>query len=174
MPGIEKIVSITRLPPMMLVNMGTMMFINGSRELRIPWFKVACRSVSPLVLARSMKSELMVSASSALKYLVTRAMGPKAVSYTHLIGVMYYGKLVEMADSDELFKNPMHPYTRALLSAIPEPDPINEKKRKKIHYDPEMHRYGDGNQPSYHEIAPGHTVYCSDEEFEEIKKQWKA
>ena len=77
MPGIEKIVSITRLPPMMLVNMGTMMFINGSRELRIPWFKVACRSVSPLVLARSMKSELMVSASSALKYLVTRAMGPK-------------------------------------------------------------------------------------------------
>ena len=90
------------------------------------------------------------------------------------IGVMYYGKLVEMADSDELFKNPMHPYTRALLSAIPEPDPINEKKRKKIHYDPEMHRYGDGNQPSYHEIAPGHTVYCSDEEFEEIKKQWKA
>ncbi|MEE0222488.1 MAG: peptide ABC transporter ATP-binding protein, partial [Lachnospiraceae bacterium] len=66
------------------------------------------------------------------------------------------------------------PYTRALLSAIPEPDPINEKKRKTIHYDPEMHRYGDGNQPSYHEIAPGHTVYCSDEEFEEIKKQWKA
>lgn len=61
---------------MMLVNMGTMMS-NGSRELRIPWFKVACRSVSPLVLARSIKSELMVSASSALKYLVTRAMGPK-------------------------------------------------------------------------------------------------
>ena len=61
--------------------------------------------------------------------------------FSDRIGVMYYGKLVEMADSDELFKNPMHPYTRALLSAIPEPDPINEKKRKKIHYDPEMHRY---------------------------------
>lgn len=94
--------------------------------------------------------------------------------FSDRIGVMYYGKLVEMADSDELFKNPMHPYTRALLSAIPEPDPINEKKRKKIHYDPEMHHYGDGNQPSYHEIAPGHTIYCSDSEFEEIKKQWKA
>ena len=93
--------------------------------------------------------------------------------FSDRIGVMYYGKLVEMADSDELFKNPMHPYTRALLSAIPEPDPINEKKRKKIHYDPEMHRYGDGNQPSYHEIAPGHTIYCSDGEFEEIKKEWK-
>ena len=75
--------------------------------------------------------------------------------FSDRIGVMYYGKLVEMADSDELFKNPMHPYTRALLSAIPEPDPINEKKRKKIHYDPEMHRYGDGNQPSYMRSLPG-------------------
>ena len=94
--------------------------------------------------------------------------------FSNDIVVMYLGQMVESAPAKALFKNPMHPYTRALLSAIPEPDPINEKKRKKIHYDPEMHRYGDGNQPSYHEIAPGHTVYCSDEEFEEIKKQWKA
>ena len=42
---------------------------------------------------------------------------------------MYFGKLVEMADSEELFKNPLHPYTKALLSAIPEPDPRKEKKR---------------------------------------------
>lgn len=94
--------------------------------------------------------------------------------FSDRIGVMYYGKLVEMADSDELFRNPMHPYTRALLSAIPEPDPINEKKRVKIHYDPEIHRYGVGNNPSYHEITAGHTIYCSDSEFEEIKKEWKA
>lgn len=85
------------------------------------------------------------------------------------IGVMYYGKLVEMADSDELFAHPMHPYTRALLSAIPEPDPVAEKKRKKIHYDPSIHQYGEGEQPSYHEASPGHTVYCSDREFEEYK-----
>ena len=94
--------------------------------------------------------------------------------FSNQIMVMYLGQMVESAPAKALFKNPMHPYTRALLSAIPEPDPINEKKRKKIHYDPEMHRYGDGNQPSYHEIAPGHTIYCSDGEFEEIKKQWKA
>ena len=93
--------------------------------------------------------------------------------FSDRIGVMYYGKLVEMADSDELFKNPMHPYTKALLSAIPEPDPINEKKRVKIHYDPEIHRYDESNQPSYHEITPGHTIYCSDEEFEAYKKEWK-
>lgn len=47
------------------------------------------------------------------------------------IGVMYFGKLVEMADADELFRYPLHPYTRSLLSAIPEPDPIKEKKRVK-------------------------------------------
>ena len=94
--------------------------------------------------------------------------------FSDQIGVMYFGKLVEMADSDELFKNPLHPYTKALLSAIPEPDPINEKKRVKIHYDPEIHHYSESNNPSYHEVAPGHTIYCSDEEFEQYKKEWKA
>ena len=94
--------------------------------------------------------------------------------FSDRIGVMYFGKLVEMADSNELFKNPLHPYTKALLSAIPEPDPLNEKKRVKIHYDPEIHHYGEGKQPSYHEVSPGHTIYCSDEEFEEYKKEWKA
>ena len=89
--------------------------------------------------------------------------------FSDRIGVMYYGKLVEMADSDELFAHPMHPYTRALLSAIPEPDPVAEKKRKKIHYDPANHQNGEGEQPSYHEASPGHTVYCSDREFEEYK-----
>ena len=44
--------------------------------------------------------------------------------FSDRIGVMYFGKLVEMADSNELFKNPLHPYTKALLSAIPEPDPL--------------------------------------------------
>lgn len=93
--------------------------------------------------------------------------------FSDRIGVMYFGKLVEMADSNELFKNPLHPYTKALLSAIPEPDPLNEKKRKKLHYDPEIHCYSETNSPSYHEVSPGHTIYCSDEEFEEYKKEWK-
>ena len=90
------------------------------------------------------------------------------------IGVMYLGRMVEIADRQELYDNPMHPYTKALLSAIPEPDPLNEKKRVKIHYNPEIHHYGEGKQPSYHEVSPGHTIYCSDEEFEEYKKEWKA
>ena len=93
--------------------------------------------------------------------------------FSNRIGVMYFGKLVEMADSEELFKNPLHPYTKALLSAIPEPDPRKEKKRVKLHYDPEMHHYSESNRPFYHEVSPGHTIYCSDEEFEEYRKEWK-
>ncbi len=87
------------------------------------------------------------------------------------IAVMYFGKLVELATSDELFANPCHPYTKALLSAIPLPDPRAEKRRKKISYDPkEAHEYGEGNMPDYHEVSPGHLVYCSEQEFQEMLK----
>lgn len=81
------------------------------------------------------------------------------------IGVMYFGKLVEVADSDELFANPIHPYTRSLLSAIPQPDPISEKKRVKISYDPSIHHYDENNAPAYHTVADNHKVYCTDEEL---------
>lgn len=85
--------------------------------------------------------------------------------FSDRIGVMYYGKLVETADSRDLFKNPVHPYTKALLSAIPQPDPKAEKRRKKIFYDPGIHKYTEENQPSYHEVSPGHMVRCTDEEL---------
>ena len=52
------------------------------------------------------------------------------------IGVMYFGKLVELADADELYENPIHPYTQSLLSAIPLPDPDTERTRKRVTYDP--------------------------------------
>ena len=85
--------------------------------------------------------------------------------FSDRIGVMYYGKLVEMADSEELFTNPVHPYTRALLSAIPEPDPIKERKRKKLCYDGLAYNTSDVSNMSYHEIAPGHTIYCTEKEL---------
>lgn len=90
--------------------------------------------------------------------------------FSDRIGVMYYGKLVELADSKELFKNPLHPYTRALLSAIPQPDPVYERKRKRIYYDPSIHNY-DISPPSLQEITEDHYVYGSDEEIEEYRKQ---
>jgi oligopeptide transport system ATP-binding protein len=91
------------------------------------------------------------------------------------VGVMYKGKLVELADSHTLYENPLHPYTKSLLSAIPLPDPRTERKRKRIHYDSSVHMYGEGNQPIWNEIRTGHWVLGSEKELEKyesiIKKQ---
>lgn len=91
--------------------------------------------------------------------------------FSDRIGVMYYGKLVELATSDELFAHPLHPYTRSLLSAIPLPDPVYEKQRKRIKYDPlAAHDYS-VDKPTMREITPGHFVQCNDAEFEAYKKE---
>ena len=89
--------------------------------------------------------------------------------FSDRIGVMYYGKMVEMASSDELFLNPLHPYTRSLLSAIPLPDPVYEKQRKRIVYNPLVEHDYSEQQPTFREIKPGHFVMCNDEEFERYK-----
>ena len=93
--------------------------------------------------------------------------------FSDRIGVMYFGKMVELADSDELFKNPLHPYTRSLLSAIPLPDPVYEKQRTRIHYNPIAEHDYETDKPSFREIAPGHFVYCNDAEEEKYKQQIK-
>ncbi len=93
--------------------------------------------------------------------------------FSDRIGVMYFGKMVELADSDELFKNPLHPYTRSLLSAIPLPDPVYEKQRTRIHYNPiAAHDYS-VDTPSFREITPGHFVHCNDAEEETYKQMVK-
>lgn len=89
--------------------------------------------------------------------------------FSDRIAVMYYGKIVEIADSDELFKNPLHPYTKSLLSAIPLPDPHYEKKRKRVTYNPVAEHDYSISKPSMREIKEGHFIYCNDEEFEKYK-----
>lgn len=88
------------------------------------------------------------------------------------IAVMYYGKIVELASSEELFLNPLHPYTKSLLSAIPQPDPHSEKDRQRVLYNPFMHDYS-VDKPSLREIKEGHFILANDKEFEEYMKVLK-
>ncbi|MCF0107504.1 MAG: ATP-binding cassette domain-containing protein [Bacilli bacterium] len=90
------------------------------------------------------------------------------------IAVMYYGSLMEVATSEELFKHPLHPYTKSLLSAVPHPDPNTEQGRTRIVYHPELEHDYSTQKPTLRELAPGHFVRCNDEEaaryLEELKK----
>ncbi|MGL4849146.1 MAG: ABC transporter ATP-binding protein [Clostridium sp.] len=88
------------------------------------------------------------------------------------IAVMYRGKIVELADSDELYKNPLHPYTKSLLSAIPLPNPEYERHRKRIPYDASVHDY-ENEKPEWVEIKANHFVYASKSEVENFKKEIK-
>lgn len=94
--------------------------------------------------------------------------------FSDRIGVMYFGKMVELGSSDELFAHPLHPYTRSLLSAIPLPDPHYEKKRTRITYNPLAEHDYSVDTPSLREIAPGHFVYCNDAEEKRYKKELNA
>ncbi len=91
--------------------------------------------------------------------------------FSDRIGVMYYGKLVELADSDELFAHPFHPYTKSLLSAIPLPDPIYEKARKRIVYNPLAEHDYTVDKPSLREVSPGHFVQCNEAEYKKIMQE---
>ncbi|MRX73613.1 ATP-binding cassette domain-containing protein [Bacillus lacus] len=88
------------------------------------------------------------------------------------IGVMYFGKLVELADAEELYNNPIHPYTQSLLSAIPLPDPNYERTRVRKKYDPSQHKLKAGEEPQFREVKPGHFVMCSEEEFKEYQDKY--
>lgn len=94
--------------------------------------------------------------------------------FSDRIGVMYFGKMVELASSEELFAHPLHPYTKSLLSAIPLPDPIYEKKRVRIIYNPIVEHDYSIDKPSMREIAKDHFVYCNDFEEKKYKDEIKA
>lgn len=85
------------------------------------------------------------------------------------IGVMYFGNMVELADSEELYKNPIHPYTKSLLSAIPLPDPEYERNRQRIAYDPSVHNTDEAAE--FREVKPGHWVRCTETEFKKYQAE---
>lgn len=85
------------------------------------------------------------------------------------IAVIHLGKIVELADTETLFEHPLHPYTRALLSAVPMPDPIGEKNKHLLVYDPSCHDYTT-DKPVFVEIEPGHFVYANQKEQNEYRE----
>lgn len=89
------------------------------------------------------------------------------------VGVMYYGNMVELAPADELFENPLHPYTKSLLSAVPLPDPNYEKYRKRVTYDPQSAHDYSKEKPIFQEIKEGHFILANSKEMEEYRKELK-
>lgn len=86
------------------------------------------------------------------------------------IGVMYFGKLVELAPADDVYNKPLHPYTESLLSAIPLPDPVYERNRTRFTYVP---REDNGEPEAMREIVPGHFVYCRESDVPSLKEKYE-
>ena len=89
------------------------------------------------------------------------------------IAVIHKGVLVELAETEKLFAHPLHPYTRALLSAIPLPDPAREKNKKLEIYDPTQHDYS-VDKPSWVEIEEGHTIWGNEKEIGKYREMLRA
>ena len=86
------------------------------------------------------------------------------------IAVIHKGRIVELAEAEELFRHPLHPYTKALLSAVPNPNPYLEREKQLLVYDPSVHDYSQ-DKPIWCEIAPDHFVYGNQAELEAYSKE---
>ena len=89
---------------------------------------------------------------------------------TNRLAVIHKGRLVELAKTEQLFEHPLHPYTKALLSAIPQPDPLIERKRTVLTYDPACHHY-ENDPPEWIELEEDHFVLANKEEATEYRKE---
>lgn len=85
------------------------------------------------------------------------------------VAVIHKGKIVELAETEKLYTHPLHPYTRALLSAIPQPNPRKERRKIVEVYDPSCHHY-ETDKPEWVEIEPGHFILANKEEQEKYKE----
>lgn len=137
------------------------------------------------IIADEPISALDVSIQAQVVNLLKRLQKEKGLTYLFIahdlsmvkyisdrIGVMYFGKLVELAPADDLYNHPIHPYTQSLLSAIPLPDPIYERNRKRKTYDPSIHNYTENDDIQLREIREGHFVQCSLQEYEMYKEKY--
>lgn len=135
-----------------------------------------------LIVADEPISALDVSIRAQVLNLMNKLKDEKGLTYLFIahdlsvvrfisdrIAVIHLGRIVEIAETEELFKHPLHPYTISLLSAVPMPDPRIEKKKELIVYD-ESKRDHSGEKPILQEIRPGHFVFANDREMKEYEK----
>jgi len=137
-----------------------------------------------LVVADEPISALDVSIRAQVLNLMNKLKNEKALTYLFIahdlsvvrfiadrIAVIHLGRIVEIAETEELFAHPLHPYTVSLLSAVPMPDPIIEKQRKPIVYT-ETTEERTGPDYAMREIMPGHFVYCSPAQADLLAKKY--
>ena len=138
-----------------------------------------------LIVADEPISALDVSIRAQVLNLMNKLKDEKGLTYLFIahdlsvvrfisdrIAVIHLGRIVEIAPTEELFKHPLHPYTISLLSAVPMPDPIVEKKKKHIVYDESLRDHS-GPKPELQEIRPGHFVFANDREMAEYEAKLK-
>ncbi|SUN48285.1 oligopeptide transporter ATP-binding protein [Streptococcus equi subsp. equi] len=135
------------------------------------------------VIADEPISALDVSVRAQVLNLLKKIQAEKGLTYLFIahdlsvvrfisdrIAVIHKGVIVEVAETEELFINPVHPYTKSLLSAVPIPDPILERQKKLVVYHPEQHDYS-VDKPSMVEIKPNHFVWANQAEAERYRKE---
>ena len=136
-----------------------------------------------LVIADEPISALDVSIRAQVINLMNRLKAEKNLTYLFIahdlsvvryfsdrIAVMHKGRIVELADAEDLFRNPLHPYTQSLLQSAPIPDPDLERGKPLVHYDPTVHHY-EADQPEWVEIEPRHFVWANRAETEDYKNR---
>ncbi|VHG36400.1 Oligopeptide transport ATP-binding protein amiF [Streptococcus pyogenes] len=135
------------------------------------------------VIADEPISALDVSVRAQVLNLLKRMQAEKGLTYLFIahdlsvvrfisdrIAVIHKGVIVEVAETEELFNNPIHPYTQSLLSAVPIPDPILERQKELVVYHPDQHDYT-LDKPSVVEIKPNHFVWANQAEIEKYQKE---
>lgn len=135
------------------------------------------------VIADEPISALDVSVRAQVLNLLKRMQAEKGLTYLFIahdlsvvrfisdrIAVIHKGVIVEVAETEELFNNPIHPYTKSLLSAVPIPDPILERQKELVVYNPDQHDYT-VDKPSMVEITPNHFVWANQSEVEKYKNE---
>ncbi|HEP1428818.1 TPA: ABC transporter ATP-binding protein [Streptococcus pyogenes] len=135
------------------------------------------------IIADEPISALDVSVRAQVLNLLKRMQAEKGLTYLFIahdlsvvrfisdrIAVIHKGVIVEVAETEELFNNPIHPYTQSLLSAVPIPDPILERQKELVVYHPDQHDYT-LDKPSMVEIKPNHFVWANQAEIEKYQKE---